>query len=74
MRSPFISAIVAGSLMVSATSAGARPPALPADRSGAEVENADELRGTFMIIGLIVVLAIIAGVVLLDGDDEPESP
>jgi hypothetical protein len=73
MRSPFISAVVAGSLLMSTTTASAQTGPMPL-RSGAEVEEADGIAGTFMIIGLIVVLAVIAGVILLDDDDEPSSP
>lgn len=77
MRSSFISAIVAGSLLISATAAGARQPgAIPA-RGSTEVGDSDELGGGLLaIIGLIVVLLIIGGVVLLDGDDDdlPTSP
>ncbi len=75
MRSPIISAIVAGSLLISTTAPSATQPSLPADRSGADVEDADGIVGSFAIIGIIAVLAIVAVVVLLDDDeDEPTSP
>lgn len=76
MRSPFISAIAAGSLLVSAAAAGAQPGPVPA-RNAAEVENPDELvGGMLMIVGLVVVLGLIAIFVIFDDDDEdvPTSP
>ena len=45
-----------------------------AERSGATTEDANELRGGF-IIPLLAVLAVIAGLIIaFGGDDEPESP
>lgn len=74
MRSPFITALVAGSLLISTSAAAAQQPApLPA-RSGAEVEDADGIVGSLAIIGLVVVLLVIGVFVLLDDDDEPTSP
>ncbi|HEY6817343.1 MAG TPA: hypothetical protein VI168_17525 [Croceibacterium sp.] len=73
MRSTIISAIVAGGLLITTTAAGARQPA-PLPRSGAAVEDADQIAGTFMIIGLLAVLAVVGIFVLLDDDDEPTSP
>lgn len=75
MRSPIIAAIVAGSLLISTTAASAQQPNLPTARSGAEVDEGEGIVGSFAIIGLIAVLAIVAVVVLLDDDDdEPTSP
>jgi len=76
MRSSIISAVVAGSLLISTTAAGARAPELAPARSGAAVEEADEIVGSFMIIGLIAVVLLVGGLVLLDDDDddEPTSP
>jgi len=75
MRSALISAVAAGSLMVSTTAAAARPSVPVAPRSGADVERSDELAGSLMIIGLIALVAVIGIFVLLDDDDdEPESP
>lgn len=77
MRSPFLSAIVSGSLLVSATAAGAQQPGPVPARDAAAVENPDELVGSaLMIVGLVVVLGIIAIFVIFDDDDEdvPTSP
>lgn len=77
MRSPFISAIAAGSLLVSAAAAGAQQPGPIPARNAAEVENPDELvGGMLMIVGLVVVLGLIAIFVIFDDDDEdvPTSP
>jgi hypothetical protein len=75
MRSTLISAIAAGSLLVSTTAAAARQADSPATRGAAEVEDGDQLAGGLMLIGLIAVVAVIAIFVLLDDDDdEPTSP
>lgn len=76
MRSTLISAIAAGGLLVSTTAAAARPSVPVAPRSGADVENSEELAGGLMLIGLIAVIAVIGIFVLLDDDDEeePASP
>jgi len=75
MRSPVISAIVAGSLLMSTTAASAQQSDPIPVRSGSEVEDADQIAGTFMIIGLLAVLAVVGIFVLLDDDDEePASP
>ncbi len=77
MRAPFISAIVAGSLLVSATAAGARQPDAPAARSGADVGQSDELfDNVFVIIGIVAVLLVIGIFVIFDDDDDelPSSP
>ena len=75
MRSPFLSAIVSGSLLVSATAAGAQQPGPIPARSGSEVENAEGIVGSLALIGLIAVVAAIGLFVLLDDDDdEPSSP
>ncbi len=77
MRSPFISAIVAGTLLVSTTAAGARQPGAMPLRSGADVRNADQLGGGILLIGLLALLLLIGGIALLDdGNDEnlPHSP
>jgi hypothetical protein len=75
MRSSLISAIVAGSLLLSTTAASAQQPGPIPARSGSEVEDADQIVGTFMIIGLVAVLAVVGFFVVLDDDDdEPTSP
>lgn len=77
MRSQFISAIAAGSLLVSASVVGAQQPGPIPARNAAEVENPDELvGGMLMIVGLVVVLGLIAIFVIFDDDDEdvPTSP
>ena len=76
MRSPFLSAIVAGSLLISATAASARQPGPVPARSSAEVENSEELGGLLMIVGLVVVLLVIGVFVIFDDDEEdiPHSP
>lgn len=76
MRS-LISAILSGSLLVSATAAGAQAPGPIPARDGAEVANSEELvGGMLMIVGLVVVLGLIAIFVIFDDDDEdvPTSP
>ena len=77
MRSSYISAIVAGSLLISSTAVSAQQAAPIPARDGAEVDNPDELiGGALMIVGLVVVLGLIAIFVLFDDDDEdvPTSP
>jgi hypothetical protein len=77
MRSPFLSAILSGSLLISASAAGAQQPGPIPARDAAEVENSEELiDGVFMIVGIVVVLGLIAIFVLFDDDDEdvPTSP
>jgi hypothetical protein len=74
MRSTFVAAIAAGSLLISTTAASAQQPAPVPARGGAEVEDAEGIVGTFMIVGLIAVLAAVGIFVLLDDDDEPSSP
>jgi len=76
MRSSFISAIVAGSLLVSTTAASARQPGAMPQRSGADVQNPDELGGGLLLIGLLAILLIIGGILLLDDNNEdlPHSP
>ena len=64
MRSALISAIAAGSLLVSTTAAAATQADSVAVRSAAEVEEGDQLAGGLMIIGLIAVVAVIAIFVL----------
>jgi len=76
MRSTFISAIAAGSLLVSATAAGAQQPgAIPA-RTGAEVGTAEEAIGIMAIL-LFAALVLVVGVIVLiddDNNDRPTSP
>lgn len=77
MRSPIISAIVAGSLLISSTAAIAQQPGPIPARDAAEVDNPDQLLGSALaIVGLVVVLAIIAIFVIFDDDDDdvPTSP
>jgi hypothetical protein len=75
MRSVSISAIVAGSLLISTTATAAQQSVSVAPRSGADVEDTDQLAGSLMLIGLVAVAAVIAIFVLLDDDDdEPTSP
>jgi hypothetical protein len=74
MRSSLISALVAGSLLVSSTASAARPPEAFAARTGTEIGESEEIAGTFMIVGIIVVLLIIGGFIIFDDDDEPDSP
>ena len=74
MRSPFISAVVAGSLLVSATAAGAQQPgAIPA-RSGAEVGEAENAIGVIAIVGFLALLLVIGVFVFLDDDDNDNLP
>jgi hypothetical protein len=76
MRSPFLSAIVAGSLLLSATAAGAQQPGPIPARSGAEVEDAEQAVGILAIIGFATLLLLIGVFVFLDDDnnDVPSSP
>lgn len=76
MRSMLISTIAAGSLLLSTTAAAAQQSLPAAPRTGADVEDADQLAGGFMLIGIIAVIAVIGIFVLLDDDDddEPTSP
>ena len=49
--------------------------AAPATRTGAPVEQADQLQGTTMWIAAAIALGLIIwGVIELTGDDEPDSP
>jgi hypothetical protein len=73
MRSPFISAIVAGSLLVSATAAGAQQPGPIPERSGAEVGDAEDAVGIIAII-LFGALVLAVGVIVLLDDDDNRSP
>lgn len=48
--------------------------ALSAQRSAAPVEDANELQGTGLIIGIVAVAAIIGGIILIaDDSDDPVS-
>ena len=74
MRSKLVSAFVCAGLLISTTAAAAQPQATPA-RSGAALEESDEIVGSLMIVAIIAIVAVIGLVVLLDdGDDEPTSP
>ena len=70
-------ASMAAALAVSMVSAPvlAQTQAAPVQRSGAEMEGANELRGGF-IIPLIAVIAIILGILAATGgdNDRPHSP
>jgi hypothetical protein len=61
-------------LCVSASVAAAPFGAIAADRVSAPVNEAEELRGSPMI--MVLVAAIVAGliVILMNGDDQPTSP
>jgi hypothetical protein len=74
MRSALISAVAAGSLLISTTATAASQANPVAARSSAQVEDGEELAGGLMLIGIIAVVAVIAVFVLLDDEDEPESP
>jgi hypothetical protein len=76
MRSFLTTAIAAASLLASSTAMAAAQPGQIAARTGADLGESEEIAGTFMIIGLVVVLAIIAAFVIFDDDDEdlPASP
>jgi len=70
-------ASLAAALAVSTISAPvmAQTQAAPVERSGADMQNANELRGGF-IIPLIAIIAIILGILaaLHEDDDLPHSP
>lgn len=73
MRSTLISAIAAGSLLVSATAASARQPgAIPA-RTGAEVGQAEEAIGIKAIL-LFAALVLVVGVIILIDDNDNDRP
>jgi len=75
MRSSFISAIVAGSLLVSTTAAAARQPGALPQRSGADVQNPEQLGGGLLaLVGLLALLLLIGGFVLLDDNDDEDLP
>lgn len=77
----FKKATLAAMLAVSMTSTpvlaqtAAAPASDPAVRSGADMEDANSVRGGF-IIPLLALLAVIAGILALvsDGGDDPVSP
>lgn len=77
MRSKLISAIAAGSLLVSTTAAGAQQPGPIPARSGAEVGQSEEAIGIMAIL-LFAALVLVVGVIVLiddgDGDGRPTSP
>ncbi len=70
-------ASLAAALAVSTVSAPvlAQTQAAPVQRSGAQMEDANELRGGF-VIPLLAVVAIILGILAATGgdDDRPTSP
>lgn len=76
-RKASLAAILAASMASTPALAQTAPSAAPlsvAERSGAETQDASELRGGF-IIPLLAIAAIIAGLlVAFNGDDEPHSP
>jgi len=76
MRSTFISAIVAGSLLVSATAASAQQPGPIPARSGADVGSSENALGIQVILLFAAILLVVGLIVLLDdGDNEsPASP
>lgn len=70
-----MTAISAVALMAAPTMAAAQSAQAPVREvaPGAEEVEGEELRGGF-ILPLAVIVAIIIGIILLTGDDEPESP
>lgn len=76
MRSAIVAAIGAASLVtvpVPAIAASALSVAQPAQRAGAELQEASAIRGGFILPALGILLVAAALVLLLD-DDEPASP
>jgi type IV secretory pathway VirB2 component (pilin) len=70
-----MTAISAVALMAAPTMAAAQPAQAPVREvapSAEEVEG-EQIRGGFLL-PLAVIVAIIIGIILLTGDDEPESP
>jgi hypothetical protein len=81
MFSKKLAALAALSMMTASTTAVAQSAAslslseAPVARAGAQLEDANDIRGGF-IIPLVVITALIVGVILLTGggDDESVSP
>lgn len=76
LRKASVAAIAALALTGTPVLAAASSTSLPSaqTRAGASVEEGSELGGGF-IIPLLALAAIVAGIlVVIDNDDEPESP
>ena len=65
------SMFTAGSAAVAQSAAS---PVAPSVRASADVSDANELGGSWAIIAIVVVAAVIGIVLLTGGDDGPESP
>lgn len=47
--------------------------ALAAQRSAAPVEDANELQGTGLLLGIVAAAAVIAGIIIIADDSDPVS-
>ena len=80
MRSPVLAAIAAVSLVTASSAAIAQTaaPATPVERSGANLDGENQLRGTTKwIVGAIALALLIWGLIEIlnnDDDDAPVSP
>ena len=75
MRSTFISAIAAGSLLVSATAAGAQQPGPIPERTGAAVGESEQAIGIKAILLFAALVLVVGVIIILDDDDgRPTSP
>jgi hypothetical protein len=75
MRSTFISAIAAGSLLVSTAASGAQQSGPIPERTGADVGQSEEAIGIIAILLFAALVLVVGVIVILDDDDgRPASP